>query len=83
MPFGVMNVPAVFQRLMQRVLAGLQSGQGKQCVFVYLDDAIIFSESFEDPIIHLRAVFDRLRNAGLKLNPQKCKFICKVEYLGH
>ena len=54
MPFGVMNAPAMFQRLMQRVLAGLQSGQ---CVSVYLDDVIIFSESFEDHIIHLIAVF--------------------------
>ena len=46
MPFGVTNAPAVFQCLMQRVLAGLQHRDGKEFVSVYLDDAIIFSESF-------------------------------------
>jgi len=84
MPFGVMNAPAVFQCLMQRVLSGIQSNGGKEFVSVYLDDIIIFSETFQDHIIHLKAVFDCFRSAGLKLNPDKCKFLCdEVEYLGH
>ena len=42
MPFGVMNAPAVFQCLMQRVLHGIQSDTGKEFVSVYLDDVIVF-----------------------------------------
>ena len=67
MPFGVMNAPAVFQQLMQRVLSGLQS------VSVYLDDVIVYSATLEEHVSHLRIVFGRLRTAGLKLNPTKCK----------
>jgi len=84
MPFGVMNALAVFQHLMQRVLSGIQSNGGKEFVSVYLDDIIIFSETLQDHIIHLEAVFDCIRSAGLKLNPNKCKFICdEMEYLGY
>ena len=84
MPFGVMNAPAVFQRLMQRVLAGLKTECGKEFVSVYLDDVIIFSETLQDHVRHLRMVFDRIRAANLKLNPKKCKFMCdEVDYLGH
>ena len=42
MLFGVMNAPAMFQRLMQRVLAGLKTECGKEFVSVYLDYVIIF-----------------------------------------
>ena len=78
MPFGVMNAPAVFQRLMQGVLSGLQF------ISVYLDDVIVYSETLAEHVSHLRIVFERLRTAGLKLNPAKCRFVCdKVEYLGH
>ena len=84
MPFGVMNAPAVFQRIMQRVLHGIQSGSGKEFVSVYLDHVIVFSESLHDHVVHLRAVFNRLKRAGLKLNPKKSKFVCdEVDYLGY
>ena len=78
MLFGVMNAPAVFQHLMQRVLHGIQSDSGKEFVSVYLDDVIVFSESLHDHVVHLRAVFNRLKRAGLKLNPKKCNlFVMK------
>ena len=78
MLFGVMNAPAVFQRLIQGVLSGLQF------ISVYLDDVIVYSETLAEHVIHLRIVFERLRRAGLKLNTAKCRFVCdKVEYLGH
>ena len=84
MPFGVTNAPAVFQRLMQRVLAELQSKATVKFVSVYLDNVIVFSESFVEHIKHLQMVFDCLKKAGLKLNPEKCRILCsEVEYLGH
>ena len=80
MPFGLCNAPATFQRLLQTVLSGLE---GKFC-FVYLDDILICSKSFEEHLQHLQQIFERLRKAGLTLKPKKCSFLRKqVIYLGH
>lgn len=80
MPFGLCNAPATFQRLMQTVLAGLE---WHSC-FIYLDDILIASKTFEEHLSHLRLVFDRLRKAGLTLKPKKCFFVQReVYYLEH
>jgi len=53
-------------------------------VSVYLDDVVVFSETLTNHIKHLRTVFNHLREAGLMLNPKKCKIMCdEVEYLEH
>ena len=80
MPFGLCNAPATFQRLMQRVLAGLEY---KSC-FIYLDDVLVASKTFRDHLTHLCEVFDRLRSSNLRLKPRKCELIRdKVPFLGH
>ena len=57
MPFGLCNAPQTFQRLMERVLAGLQ---WEECL-VYLDDIIIFSKTFEEHMERLEHVLQRLK----------------------
>ena len=80
MPFGLCNAPATFQRLMEHVLAGLH---WTTCL-VYLDDIIIFSKSIEQHIAQLSDVFARLKGAGLKIRPSKCRLLqSSVQYLGH
>lgn len=80
MPFGVKGGPASFQRLMNSVLAGIQ---GLRC-FVYLDDIVIFGASLEEHNKRLIEVFLRLKEANLRLQPDKCNFLRKeVVYLGH
>ena len=80
MPFGLCNAPGTFQRLMECVLRGLNW----QIALIYLDDVLVYSQNFEDHLHHLRLVFDRFREAGLKLKPSKCHFGQKeVNYLGH
>ena len=80
MPFGLMNAPATFQRLMDLVFAGLQ---GTECL-VYLDDVIVYSRTFEEHLQRLRRVFQAVQKAGLKLQPHKCYFAKpSVLYLGH
>ena len=80
MPFGLKNAPATFSRLMGTVLRGLL---WKKCL-VYLDDIIVFSSTFEEHVERLGQVFDRLRQANLKLKPKKCSFgKKKIRFLGH
>lgn len=81
MPFGLINSPSTWQRLMYAVLAGISD---EHC-FVYMDDIICFSsDEIEEHISKLKLIFDRLRSANLKLNPSKCKFLREeTNYLGH
>ena len=84
MPFGLTNAPPVFQRLMQKVLAGLNPENGPNFAVVYIDDILVFSRTLEEHLEHLRLVIERLEEAKLKLKPVKCQFIRKeVDYLGH
>ena len=80
MPFGLTNVPATFQRLMESCLGELHLDW---CI-IYLDDIIIFSKDPDDHITRLEGVFKKLAKAGLKLKPSKCEFFCSsLKYLGH
>ena len=80
MPFGLTNTPATFQRLMESCLGGLHVNW---CI-IYLDDIIVFSWIPEEHVHRLKAVFNKLRAAGLKLKPSKCDLFRKeIKYLGH
>ena len=80
MPFGLCNAPSTFQRLMERVLTGLH---WSTCL-VYIDDIILFSRTVQEHFQNLTEVFQRLKQADLKLKPRKCHlFRNKVKYLGY
>ena len=80
MPFGLTNAPATFNRLMQRCLNEMIF----QILLVYLDDIIVFSETFDEHLERLDRVLTRLREHGLKLKPSKCCFLrARVTYVGH
>lgn len=80
MPFGLSNSPATYQRLMEECLGELNM---KICV-IYLDDLIIFSDSFEQHLERLDTVLTRLRQCNLKLSAEKCYFLQeRVKFLGH
>jgi hypothetical protein len=80
MPFGLKNAPASFQKLMNKVLKGFINKFAQ----VYIDDINVYSKTFEDHISHLRQVFERIREAGLRMQRAKCSFIkSELEFLGH
>ena len=80
MPFGLCNASSTFERLMERVLAGLHW----QFLLVYLDDVIVYAETVDEELSRLAIVFQRFRDAGLKLKAKKCHlFRESVLYLGH
>jgi hypothetical protein len=78
--FGLTSAPATFERLMEKVLHGLQW----KTLLLYLDDVIVFSPDFQSHLERLQVVFDRFRMAKLKLKPSKCALLQQeVKYLGH
>ena len=64
MPFGLCNALATFERLMQRVLAGLVWYR----VLVYMDDLIVNNGTWEGALKILEQVMVRLCHANLKPN---------------
>lgn len=64
---------------MDQVLRGVP-----QFAAAYLDDVVIFSQTWKEHGAHLRRVLQLIKSAGLTINPGKCVFACQqVEYLGH
>jgi len=80
MPFGLCNAPATFQREMNRIFLPLIG----KCMFVYMDDLVIFSCSLEEHLKNLQDIFNIIKENGLKVNLSKCHFLKKeVQVLGH
>ena len=78
MPFGMKNAASTFQRLMTIITKDLEG-----CV-VYLDDIVIYSDSWEDHLRQVRDFFLAIRAAGLVINLAKSEFgKTSVTYLGH
>ena len=79
MPFGLVNATSTFQRLMDLVLEGLH-----ECCSAYVDDILIYSGSWNEDILHLEQVLERLAKAGLTAKLTKCEWAkSRLEYLGH
>lgn len=80
MPFGLVNAPSTYQETMDKIF---EKEKGK-FVISYLDDTIIFSDTYEEHIEHLRTVFLKLKSAGITLNKKKCKlFKTRIKILGN
>ena len=80
MPMGMTNSPAVFQRLMELALRGLQW----HICLIYLDDVLVFGSDFEQHMDRVHEVLSRITEAGLKLKPEKCQLLqTSVSFLGH
>ena len=62
-PFGLATAVSTFQYLMSTVLTGL-----KNFTFTYLDDILVFPETYDDHLHHLSTVFEKFQKAGLKIN---------------
>lgn len=78
MTFGLCNAAQTFQRFMNEVLRGLEF------CYVYIDDVLIASKDLEEHKIHLRKLFERLRDFGLTINVSKCEFgKSKLSFLGY
>ena len=78
MPFGMRNGPATFQCLMTQVISGLKKTD------VYIDDLVTSGATWPEHLEHLSSLFDRLADANLTVNLDKCEFAQDtVTFLGH
>ena len=79
LPFGLTNAPATFMRLMNDIFRPLLD----RCVVVYLDDILIYSQTMEEHVGHVRQVLEILREHKLYGKLSKCTFgQDSVDYLG-
>ena len=80
MPFGLRNAPARFQRCMDRALGHLLGSTSTY----YIDDVLVFSNSWEEHLVHVRQVLEALAEIGLTAKPTKCVWGARsLSYLGH
>ena len=78
LPFGISSAPALFQKVMKRVLEGLTG------VFLFLDDIVTTGDNDEGHIRNLTMVLQRLKQYGFRAKREKCVLMQpSVEYLGH
>jgi hypothetical protein len=80
MPFGLMNVLAMFQALMNEALQPFL----QRFVLVFFDDILIYSSSWAEHLRHLHLVFTKLQDQRLVVKRSKCAFSARtVAYLSH
>ena len=79
MLFGLKNAPTIFQEMIEMVLKPLQNNSSN-----YIDDVLVYSDSWADHLLHLTSVFECLRGAGLTAKRAKCEFgRCYKLFQGH
>eukprot|EP00741_Cyanophora_paradoxa_P015473 tig00020892_g14936.t1 len=79
-PFGVTNGPAAFSRAITAILGPLLT----TCVVAYIDDITVFSPSIDQHLLDLKALFETISKANLRLKPSKCRFcVPEIDLLGH
>ena len=78
LPFGISSAPEIFQRTMETIL------QDEKNVVCFYDDVLVFGESQELHDQALTSAIDKITEARLKLNKEKCVFgKTEIEFLGH
>jgi len=80
LPMGLKSAAEVYQRYMDYTMRGLSY----KCVCVYLDDLVVHSRSFDQHLVDLKDVFERVKKAGLVLGPEKCLIAAnEIHFLGY
>jgi len=80
MPMGISGAPSSYSRLMEIILKPVL----RKHTLVYIDDILIYSNSFEEHLKHTEEVFQILLRNGLRLKPGKCSMVkAEILFLGH
>ena len=77
-PFGIKFASGLCNRVISNMLNDCQG-----YVTSFVDDLMVYSDSLEEHLVHVKLVLEKLRNAGVTLNRKKCKFAYQeVKFLG-
>lgn len=77
LPFGVKPASGIFQSTIEKLLLGIPG------VVNFIDDIVVTGKDQEEHLANLKLVFERLFDAGLRLNKRKCEFFKEnIKYLG-
>lgn len=80
MPFGLANAPAIFQRMMNRVLGSARFSDA----MAYIDDVLVYGRDIDECLNRLEKILNLLEDAKLTLNLSKCQFLRdQIDYLGY
>ena len=78
LPFGLTASPGIFQAFLSETLAHINN------LIIYQDDVLVLTKDLKSHKETLNEVLNSLKNKGIKVNFNKCNFLCDtVEYLGH
>lgn len=72
-PFGIAAAPTIFQKLMNRMIWDMYRTEA----VIYLEDIIIYSRNFKDHVCSLSRVLGKIKEADLRINPEKCSILKK------
>ena len=80
MVMGLCNSAQTWQRLLVKVLSDMVF----ESAIVYLDDILLIGRDFPEHFGYLEKLFQRFRDANLRMNGKKCSFAkSEVKYIGH
>ena len=78
MPFGLKNIPATFQRMINQLLGRIEGCEA------YIDDVVVYSDCWEDHLVCLHRVLTKFSEVNLTVNLAKSEFgHAEVTFLGH
>ena len=78
LPFGISSGPEIFQKIMEKILTNIEG------VICYMDDILVHSKDENSHTSTLLKVKEKLQEAGLQLNEEKCAYHQKeLKFLGH
>ncbi|GBG62143.1 hypothetical protein CBR_g29342 [Chara braunii] len=89
-PMGICNAPATFQQAMNMTFQNfvsktrLTQGMINLCVIVYMDDILVYSETYHGHVQHIEWTLGALRDAGFKIALEKSEFfLSEISFLGY
>lgn len=81
LPFGLKTAPAIFQRILSNII---RKNKLSDFAVNFIDDILIFSETFKEHIVHLSRLLEAMQTEGFRLKFSKCSFAKNyAKYLGH
>ena len=79
MPFGLISAPSTFMRAINKVLSPVLG----RFAIAYLDDVVVYSNTFDEHLTHLHETLTHMQAAGFRLNRKKCTLAApEIKFLG-